>query len=118
MSSTNPDDREPIDEDDYDLLTYTEAATRLGQEIVGERARLEALTTAGDATPADVEESRQRLAALAAAAERTGRRTINDDTFERFFGYPPGRPAGHRTHRPSGRHADHVATPHSSRSLI
>jgi hypothetical protein len=69
------------DEDDYDLLTYSEAGVRLQEEIAKEEARLPGLS--GDEAAA----LRQRIAALREARERNGRRRLNDETFERFFGF-------------------------------
>ena len=70
------------DEDDYDLLTYTEVGVRLRTEIAAEEARLAA------ATGSEAAVVRERLVALREAAERNGRRPVNDETFERFFGFP------------------------------
>jgi hypothetical protein len=69
---------ELADEEDYDLLTYTEAGLRLREEIAKETALLAASPTAG----------RNRLDALTAALERNSRRAISDRNFEKFFGYP------------------------------
>jgi hypothetical protein len=70
------------DEQDHDLLTYGEVRVRLHEEIAREHDRLPQL---GNAEAALVE---KRIAALRAAVERNGRRRINDEHFERFFGYP------------------------------
>ncbi|GGM64469.1 hypothetical protein ACFFX1_54360 [Dactylosporangium sucinum] len=65
------------DEEDYDLLTYTEAGLRL-QEAIAAQAEL------AEADPAQ----QPRLDALLAAQERISHRAVNDENFERFFGYP------------------------------
>ncbi len=83
------DGRDTADEEDYDLLTYSEAGIRLDQEIDRQRARLAKLESS--AQPDDggeVAACRDRLAALEQSRERNSRRAINDDNFERFFGYP------------------------------
>jgi hypothetical protein len=69
---------ELADEEDYDLLTYTEAGLRLREEIAKETALLAASPTA----------DRSRLDALTEALERNSRRAVNDQNFEKFFGYP------------------------------
>ena len=84
------DDREASGEEDYDLLTYAEAGSRLDQEIATERALLAAITNAaGQTDEVALAACRDRLAALTAARERTNRRAITNDNFESFFGYPP-----------------------------
>jgi len=73
------------DESDHDLLTYGEVGVRLQQAVREQRAlvaRLEQSDGAG------IEPARARLAALEEAFERNRRQPINDDNFERFFGYP------------------------------
>ncbi|HEX3899709.1 MAG TPA: acyl-CoA synthase [Mycobacteriales bacterium] len=71
------------DEDDQDLLTYGEAGVRLQDEVAAMRVRVAELETAGD----DAAPARLRLEALEGAAERHARQRINDENFERFFGY-------------------------------
>ncbi|GAB2983007.1 hypothetical protein LWP59_17175 [Amycolatopsis acidiphila] len=76
------------DEDDYDLLTFGEAGARLEIEIRTMRARVRRLE---EATPPDEDAlrgARERLAALEEGAERNRAQPINDENFERFFGYP------------------------------
>ena len=73
------------DEEDHDLLTYGEAGARLYEAVLEQQglvARLEA-----ESSP-ELDKARSRLAALQAAAERNSRQPINDENFERFFGYP------------------------------
>lgn len=71
------------DEDDHDLLTYGEVKVRIHEEVVAQRAVVADLEASGrDATLA-----RRRLDALVDAAERNSRSQINDDNFEKFFGY-------------------------------
>ncbi len=73
------------DEEDHDLLTYGEAGARLAEEVQRQRDLVASLTAAG---PSDaLDRATTRLAALEEAAERNRRQPINDDNFERFFGY-------------------------------
>jgi hypothetical protein len=73
-------------EDDYDLLTYGEAKVRLYEEIEAQRALVSRLTTEGGADGV-LERAQRRLAALEEGSSRNSRQVINDDNFERFFGY-------------------------------
>jgi len=84
--AANAGDRKKVDEDDHDLLTFGEAGERLRLEVAAASAQLEQLQIAG--TPADIEAARARLVALRAAAQRNAAQPINDENFERFFGYP------------------------------
>ena len=81
MAESDADGAVREEEDDYDLLTYGEVGVRLHEEIAKERAKLAGLTGA------DAAAVEQRIVALREAAERNGRRQINDETFERFFGF-------------------------------
>jgi hypothetical protein len=94
-------------DDDYDLLTYGEAAARLTEEIRKERRRLGELeerarrgtdagqgeADAGAAGPghasADIAAVRRRIADLPRAAERQARQQREARDFARFFGYDP-----------------------------
>lgn len=83
--------RDATDED-YDLLTYDEAAVRLADEIVRETERLaehEQVRPPSAGSTRDAETSRRRLADLRDAQQRMGRHALNAENFERFFGYPP-----------------------------
>lgn len=71
------------DEDDHDLLTYGEVKVRLYHEVQAQRARIAEL----EASEQDASQEKKRLARLLDAAERNSRSTINDDNFEKFFGY-------------------------------
>ncbi|WP_261569584.1 acyl-CoA synthase [Frankia gtarii] len=75
------------DEDDQDLLTYGEVAVRLAEEIEAQSALVTELEGAEPADAERVGRERTRLAALRDAQERNQRRPINDENFERFFGY-------------------------------
>jgi hypothetical protein len=84
--------RQDTPEEDYDLLTYTEAGIRLAEEIERVERRLASYERADPPT----EQSRQaaelvsrRLSALRDAQQRNARHALNDENFERFFGYPP-----------------------------
>jgi hypothetical protein len=72
------------EDDDHDLLTYSEVGVRLHEEVLAQRRRVAELerSQAEGLLPA-----RDRLAALEAALERNTQQPINDDNFERFFGY-------------------------------
>ncbi len=71
------------DEDDHDLLTYGEVKVRIHEEVQAQRARVAELEASGEDTFA----AQRRLDALVDAAERNSRNRINDDNFEKFFGY-------------------------------
>lgn len=89
MSSeaTGPGDaRGRLDEDDHDLLTFTEAGERLRGEIAAARARVADLEAVGGDD--DLLRARARLADLSRAAMRNQAGRINDANFEKFFGYP------------------------------
>lgn len=81
--------REKLDEDDQDLLTFTEVSERLRVEIAAAVALVAELESSGD--PVEAERARTRLEALRAAAKRNAPQPMNDEHFERFFGYPPAR---------------------------
>jgi hypothetical protein len=85
-STPGPRDRAPerAADGDHDLLTYGEAGARLQQEIESQRQHLARLRA--DGAPG-VEQARKRLELLLDTAERNARQPINDDNFERFFGY-------------------------------
>jgi hypothetical protein len=75
------------DEDDYDLLTFGEAGARLDHEIRSARARVTQLEQSGTAPTGDIDGARARLDSLVDAARRNARQPINDENFQRFFGY-------------------------------
>jgi hypothetical protein len=70
--------------EDHDLLTYGEAGVRLYEEVQAQRRLAESLEERGDP---GAEAARARLTALQEAAERNARQPINDENFEKFFGY-------------------------------
>lgn len=70
------------DEEDFDLLTFSEAGVRLEETIAGAEATLVGLTGA------EADALRARLALLREARERNGRR-MNDESFEKRFGFKP-----------------------------
>ena len=79
--------RRNLGEDDHDLLTFGEAGERLRLEIRAVRlvvADLQKNHQAGSGLAA----AQERLAALEEAAHRNSAQPINDDNFEKFFGYP------------------------------
>ena len=79
-------DRAKSDEDDHDLLTFGEAGERLRLELSAAERTVEQLQSSG--TRADVEKAWARLSALRSAAQRNSAQPINDENFEKFFGYP------------------------------
>jgi hypothetical protein len=81
---------QPDEQDDYDLLTYGEAGARLAREIAIEQKTIAELT-GGDGSQADegaVQRHRDRLVALEEAQRRCRKQPVNDENFEKFFGYP------------------------------
>jgi hypothetical protein len=86
MGVPGPDDRP--DEDDHDLLTFGEAGARLHSEVEAMRERLRALTEADPVDGPALAAARARLAALEEGYRRNTAQAINDENFERFFGYP------------------------------
>jgi flagellar biosynthesis chaperone FliJ len=92
MNSVEPAGQQPAAEQDYDLLTYHEAGSRLDHEIaMRQRTIAELLAQAVDQTDPRLAANQERLSALLAARERNRRKAINDENFERFFGYPAPR---------------------------
>lgn len=81
-----PGSIEREDEDDHDLLTYGEAGFRLHEAVREQRELVEGRVAAGDDAGAAV--ARARLEAFESAVERNRRQPINDENFEKFFGYP------------------------------
>lgn len=85
------DGTERPDDDDHDLLTFGEAGARLHIEVRAMRERVRTLEAAGPAGPVDqaaLAAARARLAALEEGIRRNTAQSINDENFERFFGYP------------------------------
>ena len=79
-------------EEDYDLLTYTEAGVRMAEEIERQSRRLACHEQADPPTEQSLRAAelvRRRLAALRDAQERNSRHALNEENFERFFGYLP-----------------------------
>jgi len=91
MSQAEPGSDKPRrgkrDEDDHDLLTFGEVGERLRLEIHAAQVRV-AEIAAGGTDAAELRAARARLSALREAARRNSAQPINDDNFERFFGYP------------------------------
>jgi hypothetical protein len=83
-----PENVERPEDDDHDLLTFGEAGARLEIEIRTLSARLRELEGTQPRDEAAIEAATARLAALRDSAERNRAQPINDDNFERFFGYP------------------------------
>ena len=82
----NDADRDKVDEDDHDLLTFGEAGERLRIEIAAAQREVQRLQ---QSEPVEaLEKAQARLAALRSAAARNSAQPINDANFEKFFGYP------------------------------
>ena len=79
-------DRDKLDEDDHDLLTFGEAGERLRIEIAAAEREVQRLAQSGPAE--ELEKAQARLEALQSAAARNSAQPINDANFEKFFGYP------------------------------
>ncbi|SHN18433.1 acyl-CoA synthase [Cryptosporangium aurantiacum] len=75
------------EEDDYDLLTFGEAGARLEIEIRSMRRTVAELERAGSVDEAALASARARLAALEEGQQRNRAQPINDENFQRFFGY-------------------------------
>jgi hypothetical protein len=73
-------------DDDHDLLTYGEAGVRLFEEVAAQRATVAELSNSST-DPMLLAKAQARLQSLEDAAARNTRQVINDDNFERFFGY-------------------------------
>lgn len=80
-----PAARERLDEDDHDLLTFGEAGERLRLEIAAAERDVVHLEQTDSAV--GLSKARARLEALRAAAKRNSAHPINDENFEKFFGY-------------------------------
>ena len=83
---TDDSDRDKVDEDDHDLLTFGEAGERLRLEIAEAAREVQRLTPSGPVET--LEKAQSRLEALRSAAARNSAQPINDANFEKFFGYP------------------------------
>jgi hypothetical protein len=83
-----PEDVERPEDDDHDLLTFGEAGARLEIEIRTLRARLRELENEQPRDEAAITATADRLAAFEEGAERNRAQPINDENFEKFFGYP------------------------------
>jgi len=83
-----PEGVERPEDDDHDLLTFGEAGARLEIELRTMRARLSALEGAHPRDEEAIAQAASRLAALKEGAERNRAQPINDENFEKFFGYP------------------------------
>ena len=79
-------DRDKVDEDDHDLLTFGEAGERLRLEIAAAAREVHGLQQSGPVEA--LEKAQARLEALRSAADRNSAQPINDANFEKFFGYP------------------------------
>lgn len=83
---TDGSDRDKVDEDDHDLLTFGEAGERLRLEIAAAAREVQGLQQSGPVEA--LEKAQGRLEALRSAADRNSAQPINDANFEKFFGYP------------------------------
>jgi hypothetical protein len=83
---TDDFDRDKVEEDDHDLLTFGEAGERLRIEIAAAAREVQRLQQSGPVEA--LEKAQSRLDALRSAAARNSAQPINDANFEKFFGYP------------------------------
>jgi hypothetical protein len=97
---TDDADRDKVDEDDHDLLTFGEAGERLRLEIAAAAREVQGLQQSGPIET--LEKAQARLEALRSAAARNSAQPINDANFEKFFGYP-GKAKRNLPCPPSGR---------------
>lgn len=79
-------ERHRLDEDDHDLLTFGEAGERLRVELAAAAEVVARLRAGGNTV--DLEKAQARLDALRDGARRNAAQRINDENFEKFFGYP------------------------------
>ena len=79
-------DRTKLDDDDHDLLTFAEVGERLRHEVAAAEQHVARLAAQGP--PPERARAEARLRDLRAAARRNAAQPINDENFERFFGYP------------------------------
>jgi hypothetical protein len=82
------DGTERPEDDDHDLLTFGEAGARLHVEVRSTREHVRALAAATPVDEAALAAARARLEALEEGVRRNTAHSINDENFERFFGYP------------------------------
>ncbi|MBW0102619.1 hypothetical protein [Pseudonocardia sp. KRD291] len=75
------------DDDDHDLLTFGEAGARLEIEIRDMRKRIEKLRLETPLDEVGVAAAERRLADLQEGQARNAAQPINDENFEKFFGY-------------------------------
>lgn len=79
-------DRTKLDDDDHDLLTFTEVGERLRHEVAAAEQDVARLAAQGPSP--ELARAEARLRDLRSAARRNAAQPINDENFERFFGYP------------------------------
>ncbi|WP_054815005.1 hypothetical protein [Nocardia arizonensis] len=79
------------DSDDYDLLTYGEAAARLAEAVAFDRARLAELEKSnGD--PDEIGSLKRRIELLTASNARYRGQSLSGEAFTKKFGFPPYSP--------------------------
>ena len=77
------------DSDDYDLLTYGEAAARLAELLAAERRSLAALRAAPDPDTDRIEQLQLRIALLESSDARFRQQSMSSEEFQRRFGVRP-----------------------------
>jgi hypothetical protein len=77
------------DDDDYDLLTYGEAAARLAEEINAERHRLDELIARQDGPQREIDALCRRIQLLVDSDSRYRRNQQTADKFAKAFGVFP-----------------------------
>jgi hypothetical protein len=75
--------------DDYDLLTYGEAAARLAELLVAERETLAALTRQAHPDRTRIHQLEQRIALLESSDARYRQQSLTAKAFTQRFGFTP-----------------------------
>jgi hypothetical protein len=85
MDDTTPEFKRE-GEDDQDLLTYGEVGIRVEEEITAVRLEIEVLQGV-EGSDEKIGRLEARIDGLRDAGVRNSRHRINDQNFEKFFGY-------------------------------
>lgn len=87
---SEPDRAGRPDTDDYDLLTYGEAAARLAELLTAERAELAALRRTANPDHAVIQQLEQRISLLESSYQGYRRTAADGEAFAQRFGFEPG----------------------------
>ena len=77
------------DEDDYDLLTYSEVAARLAEVLAEEREQLARMQAAEPRDTTAIEAQQARISQLVEGRERYEKQAITAEMFMERFGLTP-----------------------------